>query len=163
MIQMSKKIVVYFSHSGNTREIANQIQKSVSGDIFEIQSLENYPSNYNAVVKKARQELESGYKPALKAKVSNIRSYDVVFIGYPIWCGTIPMPVVTFLSGYDFSGKTIIPFCTHEGSGLGRSVTDIAKLCPQSKILEGLAVRGRDVKSAQNEVSEWLGEIGGIE
>ena len=160
---MSKKIVVYFSHSGNTREIANQIQKSVSGDIFEIQSLENYPSNYNAVVKKARQELESGYKPALKAKVSNIRSYDVVFIGCPIWCGTIPMPVVTFLSGYDFSGKTIIPFCTHEGSGLGRSITDIAKLCPQSKILEGLAVRGRDVKSAQNEVSEWLGEIGVIE
>jgi len=160
---MSKKIVVYFSHSGNTREIANQIQKSVSGDIFEIQSLENYPSNYNAVVKKAKQELESGYKPALKAKVSNIRSYDVVFIGYPIWCGTIPMPVVTFLSGYDFSGKTIIPFCTHEGSGLGRSITDIAKLCPQSKILEGLAVRGRDVKSAQNEVSEWLCEIGGIE
>ncbi len=160
---MSKKIVVYFSHSGNTREIANQIQKSVSGDIFEIQSKENYPSNYNAVVKKARQELESGYKPALKAKISNIRSYDVVFIGYPIWCGTIPRPVVTFLSEYDFSGKTIIPFCTHEGSGLGRSVTDIAKLCPQSKILEGLAVRGRDVKSAQNEVSEWLGEIGVIE
>jgi len=160
---MSKKIVVYFSHSGNTRDIANQIHKSVSGDIFEIQSKENYPSNYNAVVKKARQELESGYKPALKAKVSNIRSYDVVFIGCPIWCGTIPMPVVTFLSGYDFSGKTIIPFCTHEGSGLGRSITDIAKLCPQSKILEGLAVRGRDVKSAQNEVSEWLGEIGVIE
>jgi flavodoxin len=73
------------------------------------------------------------------------------------------MPVATFLSEYDFSGKTIVPFCTHEGSRLGRSVTDIKELCPQSTILDGLAVRGRDVKNAQNEVSEWLRELELIE
>lgn len=75
----------------------------------------------------------------------------------------MPMAVFTFLEGYDFSGKTIVPFCTHEGSGLGRSVKDITRLCPQSTILDGFAVRGRDVKNAQNKVSEWLCKIGMIE
>jgi flavodoxin len=159
MIQMSKKVAVYFSHSGNTREIANQIHKSVGGDIFEIQSVKPYPSNYDAVVKQAKQELESGYKPALKTKIENIESYDVVFMGYPNWWGTIPRPVVTFLSEYDLSGKTIVPFCTHGGSRLGRSVTDISKLCPKSTVLDGLVVRGNNVKTAQNEVSEWLRKI----
>jgi flavodoxin len=83
----------------------------------------------------------------------------VVFIGYPDWWGTIPAPVRTLLSDYDFSQKTIAPFCTHEGSGLGRSVSDISKLCPKSTVLEGVAIRGRDAKTAQNKVSEWLQEI----
>ena len=87
-------------------------------------------------------------------------SYHVVFVGYPNWWGTIPRPVATFFSEYDFSGKTVVPFCTHEGSQLGRSVPDIKKLCPQSTILDGLAVRGSDVKNAQNEVSGWLRELG---
>jgi flavodoxin len=162
IISVNKKILVaYFSYSGNTRVIANQIHKSiVGGSIFEIVTVGPYPNNYDGVVKQAKQEQESGYKPTLKTKVENIESYNVVFIGYPNWWGTIPMSVATFLSGYDFSGKTIIPFCTHEGSRLGRSVTDIIKLCPQSIILDGLAVRGRDVKSAQNEVSKWLRKIG---
>ncbi len=83
----------------------------------------------------------------------------MVFIGYPNWCGTIPRLVATFLSEYHFSRKTIVPFCTHEENRLGRSVTDINKLCPQSTMLDGLAVRGRNVKNAQNEVSEWLHEL----
>ena len=152
-------LVAYFSHSGNTREIANQIHKSVGGDIFEIQSVKKYPDDYDAVVEQARQELDSGYKPALKTKMENIKPYDLVFIGYPIWWGTFPAPVKTFLSEYDFSGKTIAPFCTHEGSGLGRSATDISKLCPKSALLNGAAIRGRDVKTARNKVSEWLREI----
>ena len=94
----SKKVLVpYFSHSGNTREIANQIHKSVGGDTFEIQAVKLYPDDYDACVKQAKQELDSGYKPALKRKIENIESYDVVFIGYPIWWGTIPAPVRTFL------------------------------------------------------------------
>jgi flavodoxin len=152
-------LVAYFSHTGNTREIANQIHTSVGGDVFEIKAVKTYPSDYDAVVKEARQELDSGYKPALKTKIENIELYDVVFIGYPNWWGTIPAPVRTLLSEYDFSGKTIIPFCTHEGSRLGRSVTDISKLCPQSTVLEGVAIRGRDVESTQNTVSEWLRKI----
>ena len=158
-MSINKKIlVVYFSHTGNTREIANQIHKKVGGDIFEIQSVKPYPDDYDTVVKQAREELDSGYKPALKAKVENIDSYDVIFIGYPNWWGTFPAPVKTFLSSYDLSGKIIVPFCTNEGSGLGNSVSDIVKLCPKSKLLNGLAIRGSTVKTAQDKVSEWLRE-----
>jgi flavodoxin len=150
----TKKILVaYYSHTGNTREIANQIHKSVGGDIFEIQTVTTYSDDYEEVKKRARQELGSGYKPALKTKINNIKSYDIVFIGYPIWWGTFAAPVKTFFSEYDFSEKTIVPFCTHGGSGLGRSITDIAALCPHSTILDGLAVWGKDAKTAQNDVS----------
>jgi flavodoxin len=159
-VVITKKILVaYFSHSGNTREIANQIHKSAGGDIFEIQSVKPYPHNYDAVVEQAKQELESDHKPALKTKMENIKPYDLVYIGYPIWWGTFPAPVKTFLSEYDFSGKTILPFCTHEGSGLGRSVTDISNLCQKSTLLDGIAIWGRNVKTAQNKVSEWLQNI----
>jgi flavodoxin len=157
---VTKKILVaYFSHSGNTREIADQIHKSAGGDIFEIQSVKPYPHDYDAVVEQARQELDSDFKPALKTKMENIKPYDLVFIGYPVWCSTVPAPVRTFLSEYDFSGKTIVPFCTHEGSGLGRSVTNISKLCPKSTLLDGVAIWGSDVKTAQSKVVEWLQKI----
>ena len=95
----------------------------------------------------------------MKTKAENIKSYDLIFIGYPIWCGTFPAPVKTFLSEYDLSGKTIAPFCTHGSGGLGRSVTDISKLCPKSTLLDSFAILGADVKTAQNEVSEWLRKI----
>ena len=154
-----KILVAYFSLTGNTREIANQIHKIVGGDIFEIQTLKPYPNDYDAVVKQAKQELDSSYKPELKTKVENIRSYDLIIIGYPNWCGTIPAPVKTFLSEYDLSGKTIVPFCTYGGGGSGRSVADISKLCPKSTLLDSFAISGSDVKTAQNAVSEWLRKI----
>jgi flavodoxin len=157
----NKKILVaYFSRTGNTREIANQIHTIVGGDIFEIQPVVPYPEDYDAAVEQARKELDSGYRPELRTKIEHIESYDLVFIGYPNWWGTIPAPVRVFLTEYDFSGKTIVPFCTHEGSGLGRSVRDIAKLCPKSTLLEGVAIRGSSVKTAQNQVSGWLRKIG---
>jgi len=155
-----KILVAYFSHSGNTRVIANQIHEKVGGDIFEIVTVNPYPKDYDAVVDQAKQEQEDDYRPELATEVENMDSYDVVFIGYPNWWGTMPMPVFTFLEEYKFSGKTIIPFCTHEGSGLGRSVEDITELCPQSTILDGLAIRGSNVETAQDDVSEWLREIG---
>ena len=154
-----KILVAYFSHSGNTLEIAHQIHKSAGGDIFEIQALKPYPVDYDTVVQQARQELDSNFKPALKTKLENIRPYDSVFIGYPVWWGTIPAPVKTFLLEYDLSEKTVAPFCTHEGSGLGRSAMDISKLCPGSTLLDGIAIRGREVKTAQSKVSEWLRKI----
>jgi flavodoxin len=156
----TKKILVaYFSRSGNTREIANQIQKSVGGDIFEIQPAKPYPGNYDAVLKLAKQELESKYEPVLKTKIENIESYDVIFIGYPNWWSTFPAPVRTFLSQNNFPGKTIIPFCTYGGGGIGQSIKDISTLCPNSTLLDGFAILGKDVKTAQNKVSEWLREI----
>jgi flavodoxin len=151
-----KVLIVYYSRSGNTREIASQIHRSVGGDIFEIQVVEPYPEDYEEVKKIAMQEQQSGFKPALKTKVKNFGSCDVIFVGTPIWWGTISAPVKSFLSEYDFSGKTIVPFCTHGGSGLGRSITDIAALCPHSTILDGLAVWGKNVKTAQNDVSAWV-------
>jgi flavodoxin len=150
----------YFSHSGNTREITHQIHEYVGGDVFEIVSIDPYPIDYDEVVEQARKEFKRDYRPGLKTKVENMDLYNVIFVGYPNWWGTIPMPVATFLSEYDFSGKTIVPFCTHEGSTLGRSVADIKGLCPQSTILEGLAIRGGDVKNARNKVSGWLRELG---
>ena len=154
-----KILVAYFSLTGNTREIADKIHKIVGGDIFEIQPVDPYPTEYSAVLKKSKPEIDSGYKPALKAKVENINSYDVIFIGYPIWFGTFPPPVKTFLSEYDLSGKTIVPFCTHGGGGPGRSVADVSSFCPKSTLLDSIAIPGRDVKTAQNEVSEWLKRI----
>lgn len=156
----NKILIAYFSHSGNTREIANQIHKRVGGDIFEIQAIQSYPLDYDAVVAQAKQEQQAGARPKLKTRVKNIGSYQTVFVGYPNWWGTMPMPLFTFLAEYHFSGKTIVPFCTHEGSSLGESVEDLKELCPQSTVLEGLAVRGRDVRKAQNEVSRWLRKIG---
>ena len=154
-----KILVTYFSRSGNTREMAQQIQKIMGGDIFEIQTVTPYPFEYNAVTKQAKQELESGFKPPIKAKVANIKDYDIVFVGSPNWWGTIAPPVMTFLSEHDLSGKTIVPFITHQGSGLGRSGADIAKLAPQATVRDGLAIWGKDVKSSQDEVAQWLRDL----
>jgi len=154
-----KILIVYFSHSGNTREIANQIHKSVGSNIFEIQTTKQYPADYDMATKQAKQELESNYKPALKTKIDNIKEYDVIFIGYPIWWGTYPAPIKSFLLEYDLVGKTIVPFCTHGGGGSGRSAADILELCPKSVIFDGLAIRGNDSKNSQNNVLEWLQKI----
>lgn len=156
----SKKIlVVYFSHSGNTKEIANQIKDLTGGDIFEIQPIKAYPSDYQACVDQAKKEINANYKPALKTKLKSISSYDIIFVGSPCWWATMAPPVATFLSSYDFTGKTIVPFMTHEGSRMGRYASDIKKLCPKAKILEGLPVRGSNVKEAKGNVNKWLREI----
>ena len=152
-------LVAYFSRSGNTRLLANQIHEKVGGGIFEIQPEKPYPADYDAAVKLAKEEKESGFRPRLKAKIIDIGSYGFVFLGYPIWWGTFPMPVATFLSDYDFSGKTIVPFCTNGGSGLGHSVGDIKRLCQKSTVLEGLAIGDSDAKNARNRVSKWLQKL----
>lgn len=156
----SKKIlVVYFSHSGNTKVIANQIKDLTDGDIFEILPAKAYPSDYQACVDQAKKEINANYKPTLKTKLKNISSYDMIFVGSPCWWATMAPPVATFLSSYDFTGKTIVPFMTHEGSRMGRYASDIKKLCPKAKILEGLPVRGSNVKEAKGNVNKWLREI----
>ena len=156
----TKILVVYYSRSSNTKEMAQQIKEETGADIFEIVPEKPYPSDYNECVEQAKKEIESNYKPALKAKLDNLDSYDVIFVGSPNWWSTIAPPVASFLSSYDFSGKTIIPFITHEGSRMGRSVSDIKKLCPQATLLDGLPVRGSAVKKSNDEILKWLQEIG---
>jgi flavodoxin len=155
-----KVLVVYYSRSGNTREMANQIHGMVGGDIVELQTVNPYPTEYRATTEQARRELDSGYKPPLTTKVANLASYDVIFVGSPCWWGTFAAPVKTFLSDSDLSGKTLVPFITHEGSGLGRAPADMARLCPKATLLEGLAVRGGSVKTARGDVESWLRKIG---
>lgn len=157
---MSKILVAYFSHSGNTKVIAETIQVNAGGDIFKIETVETYPDEYNVVVDVAKKEQNANSRPELATRVEDMGSYDIVFVGYPNWWGTIPMGVFSFLEGYDFSGKTIVPFCTHGGSALGRSDRDIKKLCPDSTVLGGLAVSGSSVRNAQSNVSTWLGKLG---
>ena len=151
-----KALVAFFSRTGNTRKIATMIQAGVGGDLFEIQTIVPYPSDYEAVKAQAMREQESGFKPALKGQVRNFDSYQVIFLGYPIWWAKIPPPIASFLSQYSFSGKTIVPFCTHQGSHFGQTLSDIRKLCPQANLADGLAVWGRDVDNSHQEVSQWL-------
>ncbi len=149
-------LITYFTRTENSRVIAEMIRQATGGDIFEIKSVQPYPEDYDACVKQAKSELESGALPALQGKVAELKKYDVVVIGYPCWWSTFPMPVKTFLTENDLSGKTILPFCTHEGSGMGNSVEDIKKFCPKARVLEGLAIRGSSVKSSQSRVLDWL-------
>jgi len=153
-------LVVYFSHSGNTRKIANLIHQEVGGIIHEIQPEVPYPNSYNAVVDQAEKEIQAGYKPALQSTLDHIESYDTIFVGSPNWWSTIAPPVATFLSEYDLSGKTIVPFCTHGGGGLGRIGKDVAKLCPRSTILSSFEIYGSGTGNAQADVSAWQRRVG---
>jgi len=152
-------LVAFFSWSGNTRKIADQINKIVEGDLFEIQPVNDYSKNYSEVLERGKHEIRSGEKPALKEKPTSIKEYDVIFIGYPNWWSTFPAPILSFLSEYDFTGKTIVPFCTHGGGGIGRSVKEIAKLCRESKVLDGFSINGYAVNNNNPEVEEWLGSL----
>jgi len=158
--QEKKILVAYFSHTGNTGEIAKQIQKATSADLFEIRPVDAYPTDYQTLIEQAKKEINANYKPALKSKVENINTYDVIFVGSPNWWGTIAPPVATFLSTYSLSEKTIVPFITHGGSSMGQSVSDIKKLCPKSVILDGFPVKGSSVKNAKNDILTWLRKIG---
>lgn len=158
-LQGRKVLVVYYSRTGNTRTMASYIHEIVGGDIFEVQTVNPYPDEYKATTEQAQKELKSGFKPPLKARVADMAAYDVVFIGSPCWWGTICTPVISFLSDYDFSGKPLVPFMTHQGSGLGRTMSHVEELCPNSTVIQGLAVRGTSIGSSRSEVAGWLRKL----
>ncbi len=161
-IKDRKILIAYFSRSGNTEKFANIIHENVGGDIFRIETVNTYPDDYTQTTEVAKQEKQNNARPELKNKVENIGNYDTIFIGYPIWWGTMPMAVYTFLEQYDFSGKNIIPFCTHAGSGLGSSQTDIESKLPNSKVLKGLAINGSEIglESSYEEIKKWISKFG---
>lgn len=154
-----KVLIVYFSHSGNTR-IASEKAKALTGaDIVELKMVEKYSDDYATVLKKAREELESNARPKLATKIKNISDYDTIILAYPNWCGTVPMPIYTFLDQYDLKGKTIAPLCTHGSGGIGNSVKDITKHVPNAKVTEGLGIKGKDVKKSDADLRAWLKKI----
>jgi flavodoxin len=166
----SKSLIAYFSRKGNnyvggsivylpignTEVIAKKIQELTGSDMFQIKTVKSYPEDYTETTNVAQEEKRQNARPELTETVDGMDSYDVIYIGYPNWWGTMPMAVFTFLESYDFSGRTIIPYCTHEGSGMGSSERDIKKLCPNAKVLSGLAIRGGSVDRADKDVVTWL-------
>ena len=153
-------LVAYFSWSGNTRGIANRLHRKVGGDLVEIEPVTPYSEDYNTCLEQAKRDQEQEARPELKTRIADMARYDVVFLGHPNWWATIPMPIASFLEQYDFSGKTLVPFVSHGGGRLGQSVTDVAKLCPSSKILEALSVRYAGGGSLSGDMDAWLGRIG---
>ncbi|MGL4942780.1 MAG: flavodoxin [Thermoguttaceae bacterium] len=155
---MKKILTLYFSHSGNTRRVAERIQQAVGGDIAEIKTREPYPADYNTVVVQAKRELAESFKPPLRDTIENVGDYDLLILGSPVWWYTIAPPVMTFLAENDLANKSIAPFVTHAGGGASNSFADVKKLSPKSNVLTGIAFR--DDKASASEISKWLQKIG---
>ena len=153
-------LIAYFSWGGNTKGIAQQIHQKAGGDIFEIECVTPYSSNYNTVLQEAQRDQRAQARPALRNRITNIAQYDVIILGYPNWWATIPMPIATFLEQYDFSGKTIIPFCSHGGGRFGQSLTDIEKLAPLARLGDALSVHYSGGSSLTNDINAWLRKNG---
>jgi flavodoxin len=175
-MRKTKGLIAYYSRAGNnyvngdivnlqvgnTEVAAKMIQKLTGSDIFRIDTVKAYPEGYQETTDVAKKELRENTRPELSGHVNNMADYNVIYLGYPNWWGTMPMALCTFLEAYDFAGKTIIPFCTHEGSGMGRSERDISKLCPEARVLQGLPIRGGNVHHAEKAIADWLRELGEI-
>lgn len=167
MEKKAKVLIVFFSHAGenynvgnikvgNTKLVADEIQKVTGGDEFEIVANKNYDLPYNDLVNVAKEETEKGEKPSFKGEIKNIDDYDTVFIGGPIWWGTYPRVMFTFFDKYDLNGKTIIPFSTHEGSGLGSVVEDLKTLYPNATFKEAFSIYGTETRKDLTNVDKWL-------
>lgn len=167
---MSRTIVAYFSRTGenyvsgsiidlpvgNTEVAAGYVRDATGGDIFRIETVSPYPENYSACTGQAQAEKRADARPQLVDLGPDMSGYDTVYLGYPNWCGTVPMAVLTFLEAHDFSGKRILPFCTNEGSGMGSSDSDIRKACPGAEVGRGLSITGGSVKGSRPAVEEWV-------
>ena len=151
-----KMLIAYFSWSGNTQGVAEEIQRQTGADIFEIVPVPAYSDDYNTVLMEAQRDQHEQARPAITNPPQNIDEYDVILLGYPNWWASIPMPIATFLESYDFSGKTILPFCSHGGGRFGQSLTAIAKLAPQAVIAPGLSVHYSGGSGLPNDVQAWL-------
>ena len=147
-------LVIYFSHTGTTKEVAAYLHELVGGDLVELIPVEAYPEGYSAALDPAKQEQRENARPAIKDPLESIDQYEVIYLGYPIWWGTVPMIVNTFLESYDFTGKTVIPFATSGGTGISQSVKDIRNEVPGAEVPDGLLVRSNDA------ILPWLQELG---
>ena len=154
-----KTLIVYYSYTDDTRKLANMIHEKVGGDILEIQPLELYHDDYNAAYAQGRKEVEERIKPQLNNNFKDISEYGTIYLGSPIWFGTIAPPVASFLYGQSLGGKTIIPFCTYDGLGAGQSIEEIAHLSPNARVTEGFAVKRTEVEKSREALAKWLKRI----
>ena len=167
-----KFLIVYFSHchenyvngdivdleKGNTQVVAQKISQYMDADLFEIKPLHEYPVQYHQCTQVAKEELENQKRPKIKNIIPHFEQYQNIYLGFPNWWGTMPMCVWTFLESYDFTNKHIYPFCTHEGSGLGKSISDLNKICPNAIIHQGLDIFGSQVFDSDEKIFKWLKE-----
>ena len=156
-----KVLIAYFSWGGNTRGIAQEIQSQTGADIFEISPVKPYSTDYNTVLMEAQEDQHNQARPELSDHVENMDDYDTILLGYPNWWASIPMPIASFLEEYDFSGKTIVPFCSHGGGRFGQSLTAIAKLEPDADMGEGLSVHYSGGATLSDDIQKWL-DVNGI-
>lgn len=166
----NKILIAYFSRKGNnyvggsivnlsvgnTEVVAEMIRDLTGGQLFKLTPANPYSDDYHTCTEEAQKELRANVRPELAEYPDNLDNFDTIILGYPNWWGTMPMPAWTFLEKYDFSGKVIFPFCTHEGSGMGKSEADIKKLCPGADVKKGLAILGGSVKKAEKDIAVWL-------
>jgi flavodoxin len=168
----NRVLIVFLSRTNNTKAIAEIIHKKMGGKLVALELEKPYPENYQQTVQQVVKENESGYLPPLKTKIDSIQKYDLVFVGFPTWDMQMPPPMKSFLHAYDLTGKTVIPFNTNAGYGVGSGFRTVKELCPKSKVLEGFSFEGgverdgvllviKDKKAveAEAEVNNWLQKI----
>lgn len=149
-------LVVYFSWSGNTKAVAEEIQSQTGADIFEIVPEEPYSTDYDEVVDVAQEEQREEARPVIADTIDNLGDYSVVYLGFPNWWGDMPMILYSFLDNYDLSGKTIAPFVTSEGSGFSDTINSIKELEPGASVTDGLSISGSSASKASGDVTKWL-------
>lgn len=153
----SKILIAYYSYSGNTKEVAEAIQKEIGGDLFEIKTEGTYPEEYRPMTVQAKKEIEDGYRPKLTTSVEDMAQYDTVFIGSPNWWGTITPQVSSFIETYDLNGKTVVPFITHGGGGVQNTIKDMTAQCKGCNVNQGGWV---GYSSRTFGISGWLKDLG---
>jgi flavodoxin len=171
-VNPGKVLIVYLSRTKNTKAIAEIIHKNVGGKLVALELQTPYPENYQATVQQVAKENETGYLPPLKTRIDSIEKYDIVFVGFPTWGMQMPPPMKSFLREYNLSGKTVVPFNTNAGYGIGNSFQSVKQLCPNSTIPDGFTTKGgieRDgvyfvmegekLKETETEVKAWLNKI----
>jgi flavodoxin len=155
----AKVLVAYYTRTGSTRVIARQISRALRADLFEIATVDPYPEDYEQQVAVAEQQRESGFEPPLAAAVPDIGSYETVVLGFPIWGMTAPSVIRSFLAKHDLSGKTLVPFITHGGYGLGQSLKVLADHSPRARLVEGFSKQCDQERETLEEVTGWLGRV----
>lgn len=155
-----KKLVLYYSETGTTKTVAQELQKQLGADIESIEPVTPYSGNFQETIQRGQREMQSGETPELKPLKSKMADYDVIFIGYPIWFGTYANPIITLVKEQDFAGKIVVPFCTFGSGGLNTSSDALKKALPKANIVQGYGVRTARVAAAAKELDRFLKENG---